>query len=188
MEAIPRKMRVGTAASAQVRIGRDKIDNLMQLLMGGRAQHHPEAILARVLSVRLRAPDGGFSIEPGTPETQWINATPGQAQDDHVAWSWAVTPLRRGRRRLQLLVSARTIGRDGIAAETTPPDRFIEVAVRPNLVRRLARWVVVVALFGVGAALGRLSHDKLAQDLLDVGTLIVKNVLGLLRTSGFLAG
>jgi len=45
-----------------------------------------------------------------------------------------------------------------------------------------------VVLFGVGAALGRLSEDKLAQDLLDVGTLIVKNVLGLLRTSGFLAG
>jgi hypothetical protein len=85
-------------------------------------------------------------------------------------------------------VSARTVGRDGLASEQSPPDRTIEVTVRPSLVRRLVRWVVVMALFGVGAALGRLSEDKLAQDLLDVGTLIVKNVLGLLRTSGFLAG
>src|SRR5262249_35619080 len=93
MEAIPRRMRGGPAASAQVRISRDKIDNLIQLLTGGRAQPHPEAVLVRVLSVRLRAPDGGFSIQPGMPETQWIEATPGQLpgqpQDDHVAWSWA---------------------------------------------------------------------------------------------------
>ncbi len=41
MEAIPRKMRVGATTSAQVRIGRDKVDSLMQLLMGNRAQHHP---------------------------------------------------------------------------------------------------------------------------------------------------
>jgi hypothetical protein len=188
MEAIPRRMRVGSAAPAQVRIGRDKIDNLMQLLTGGRAHHHPEAIAARVLSVRLRAPDGGFSIEPGASETQWIEAIPGQPQDDQVVWNWTVTPLKRGRRRLQLLVSARTVGRDGITAETAPPDRVIEVSVRPSLVRRLARWVAVVVLFGIGAALGRLSQDKLAQDLLDVAVLIVKNVLGLIRTSGFLAG
>jgi hypothetical protein len=192
MEAIPRKMRVGAATSAQVRIGRDKIDSLLQLLMGSRVPHHPDAVVARVLSVRLRAPDGGFSIEPGTPETQWIEATTGQASgqshDDHVAWHWTVTPQRRGRRRLQLLVSARMIGRDGITAETAPPDRAIEVTVRPNLVRRLLRWGAVATLFGIGAALGRLSQDKLAQDLLDVGALVIKNVVGLLRSSGFLAG
>jgi neural Wiskott-Aldrich syndrome protein len=190
MEAIPRKMRVGTATPAQVRIGRDRIDNLIQLLTGGRA--HPEAV-ARVLSVRLRAPDGEFSIEPATPEMQWIEATPGhhhtgQPHDDHVAWHWTVTPQRRGRRRLQLLVSARTVGRDGIATETAAPDRIIEVTVRPSLLRRLMRWTAVLALLGIGAALGWLSQDKLAQDLLDVGVLIVRNILGLLRTSGFLAG
>jgi hypothetical protein len=190
MEAIPRKMRVGAATSAQVRIGRDKIDSLLQLLMGSRVPHRPDAVVARVLSVRLRAPDGGFSIEPGTPETQWIEATPapGQSHDDHVAWHWTVTPQRRGRRRLQLLVSARMIGRDGITAETAPPDRAIEVTVRPSLVRRLVRWGAVAALFGIGAALGRLSQDKLAQDLLDVGALVIRNVVGLLRSSGFLAG
>jgi neural Wiskott-Aldrich syndrome protein len=188
MEAIPRKMRVGSAASAQVRIGRDKVDSLMQLLMGNRAQHHPEAIVARVLSVRLRAPDGGFSIEPRTPESQWFESVPGQLQEDHVSWHWTVTPHRRGYRRLQLHVSARMVGRDGIATETAPPERAIEVTVRPSLVRRLVRWVIVVGLLSVGTALGRLSQDKLAQDLLDVGGLIIKSIVGLLRTSGFLAG
>jgi hypothetical protein len=188
MEAIPRKMRVGSAASAQVRIGRDKVDSLVQLLMGNRPQHHPEAVVARVLSVRLRAPDGGFSIEPRTPESQWVEATPGQPQDDHFAWHWTVTPHRRGYRRLQLLVSARTVGRDGIATESAPPERAIEVTVRPSLVRRFVRWIVIVVLLGVGTVLGRLSQDKLAEDLLDIGALIIKSVIGLLRTSGFLAG
>jgi hypothetical protein len=181
-------MRVGAAATAQVRIGRDKVDNLIQLLTGGRMQHHPEAVVTRVLSVRLKAPDGGFAIEAATPETQWIEAAAGPHQDDHVSWRWTVTPQKRGRRRLQLVVAARTIGRDGIAAETAPPDRTIEVAVRPRLLRRLLRLTAVVVLVGLGAALGRLSQDKLAQDFVDLGASLFKHVLGLLVTSGFLSG
>jgi hypothetical protein len=171
-----------------VRISRDKVDSLMQLLTGGRMQHHPEAVAARVLSVRLKAPDGGFAIEAATPETQWIEAAAGPQQDDHVGWRWTVTPQKRGRRRLQLVVAARTIGRDGIAAETTPPDRIIEVAVRPHVLRRLLRWTALLLLLGVGAALGRLSQDKLAQDIVDLGASLFKHVLGLLVTSGFLSG
>jgi hypothetical protein len=181
-------MRLGAATPAQVRIGRDKIDSLMQLLMGNRAQPNLETLTARVLSVRLRAPDGGFAIEAATPETQWIDAGSGQPQDEPVTWHWDITPLQRGRGRLQLLVSARTIGRDGIAAETAPPDRIIEVAVRGNPIRRIVRSVSVLALFGAGVGLGRLSHDRLAQDILDFAGSLIKHALGLLRTSGFLGG
>jgi hypothetical protein len=188
IEAIPRRMRVGAATAAQVRIGRDKVDSLMQLLAGNRAQVHPESIAARVLSVRLRAPDGGFAIEAATPETQWIGAGAGQPQDEPVTWHWDITPLRRGRERLQLLVSARTVGRDGTSAETAPPDRTIEVAVGGGTVRRVVRWVFVLALFAAGIGLGRLSQDRLAQDLLDFAGSLAKHALGLLRTSGFLGG
>jgi hypothetical protein len=188
IEAIPRRMRVGAATAAQVRIGRDKVDALMQLLAGNRAQIHPESIAARVLSVRLRAPDGGFAVEAATPETQWIGAAAGQPQDEPVTWHWDITPLRRGRERLQLLVSARTVGRDGTSAETAPPDRIIEVTVGGGRVRRVVRWVFVLALFGAGIGLGRLSQDRLAQDLLDFAASLAKHALGLLRTSGFLGG
>jgi hypothetical protein len=181
-------MRVGAATAAQVRIGRDKVDSLMQLLAGNRAHIHPESIAARVLSVRLRAPDGGFAIEAATPETQWIGAAAGQPQDEPVTWHWDITPLRRGRERLQLLVSARTVGRDGTSAETAPPDRTIEVAVGGGTVRRVVRWVFALALFGAGIGLGRLSQDRLAQDVLDFAASLAKHALGLLRTSGFLGG
>jgi hypothetical protein len=192
MEAIPRRMRVGAATVAQVRISRDKVESLMQLLAAGRgAQPTAEAVVARVLSVRLMAPGGGFVIEPEAPETQWIEASSGQAnlmQEDHVGWRWTVTPLAGGRRPLQLMVAARTVGRDGVGPEASPPDRIIEIAVRPNRLRRLVRWAALIVLFAVGVALGRISHDKLAQDLLDVMTAMWRNVVGLLVTSGFLAG
>jgi hypothetical protein len=43
-------------------------------------------------------------------------------------------------------------------------------------------------LFAGGIAIGRISHDKLAQDLVDVAVAIWRNILGLLVTSGFLPG
>ena len=57
-----------------------------------------------------------------------------------------MTPQRRGRRRLQLVVAARTIGRDGIAAETAPPDRVIEVTVLGNQLRRALRWSALIGV------------------------------------------
>jgi hypothetical protein len=187
IEAIPRRMRLGVATVTQVRIGRDKVDSLMQLLTGNRTPPQPEATMARVLSVRLRAPDGGFAIEPDTPETRWIEGA-GQPQDEAVAWQWEVTPLRRGRQPLQLLVSARTVTREGVSGETAPPDRTIEVVVRGGRIGRVMRFIGVLVLLAAGIGLGRLSQDKLAQDMLDVGAALINNVLGLLRTSGFLAG
>ena len=192
MEAIPRRMRVGTAAAAHVRIGRDKVESLMQLLAAGRAAPPPaDAVLARVLSVRLLAPDGGFAIEAETPETQWIEASASQAPnpmpEDHVGWRWTVMPRAGGRHRLQLVVVARTVSRDGIGPEASPPDRIIEIAVRRNRLR-LVRWAALIVLLAGGVALGRLSHDKLAQDLVDVVAAIWRNIQGLLVTSGFLGG
>jgi hypothetical protein len=189
MEAIPRRMRVGAATVAQVRINRDKVEGLMQLLAAGRAPLPPaDAVLARVLSVRLMAPDGGFAIEADTPETQWIEANPGAAAEDHVGWRWSVTPLAGGRHRLQLVVAARTVSRDGIGPEASPPDRIIEITARRNPLGRLVRWVALMLLLAGSIALGRISHDKLAQDLIDVAVAIWRNILGLLVTSGFLPG
>ena len=134
----------------------------------------------------MLAPDGGFAIEAESPETQWIEAS--HTQEDHVGWRWTVTPIASGRRRLQLVVAARTVGRDGIGPETAPPDRIIDIAVRPDRLRRLVRWAAFILLFAAGIGLGRLSHDKLAQDLLDIVGAIWRNVVGLLTSSGFLAG
>jgi hypothetical protein len=184
VEAIPRRMRMGTPAPAQVRIAREKVDGLVQLLLAGRAQPRADAAVAQALTVRLRAPDGGFWIEAASPETQWVEAAPGEHQDEPISWRWTVTPQRRGRRRLQLLVAVHIIGRDGIAADAAPPDRVIEVAVRGNPVRRALRWIILLGLIGAAVALGRFG-----QELWDIElNRLLSNLLGLLVSSGFLGG
>ena len=174
VETIPRRMRVGVPSSAQVRISRDRIDGLILLLMKGRGMaHRPETLVTRALSVRLRAPDGGFWIEAASPETQWMETASNLPQDEQVAWRWTVTPQRRGRGRLILVVTARAVGHDGLAAETAPPDRVIEVAVTGGRLRRLAGWGGFLAALVLGAMLGRFGNEFWA-----LGAAIIKRFTG----------
>lgn len=109
------------------------------------------------MSVRLRAPDGGFFIETASPETQWIENALGLMADDYASWRWTVTPKTRGRRRLQLIISARTIGADGLAAETALPDQVVEIKVRTNYARLLALslgWMLAALAGGLLAGFG----------------------------------
>jgi hypothetical protein len=155
-------MRDGVPVVAEVRIARDRIEGLMLALNGRGVAARPDAYVARALSVRLRAPHGGFTIEAATHETQWVESPSGVLHDDHAIWRWTVTPQRRGRNRLLLTVSARTIGRDGLASESAPPDRVIDVRVRPNHARRFVRWSSLLFALLAGAALGRFSLDAVA--------------------------
>jgi hypothetical protein len=174
VETIPRRMRLGKASQAQVRIARDKIDGLIMLLLSGRGMaHRPDAFLTRALSVRLRAPDGGFVIEPGSPETQWIETAPGLQHDEFINWRWTVTPQRRGRGRLLLIVTVRIVGRDGLATETAPPDRMIEISVRGGRLRGLMRWAWFFAVLGTGVAAGRFGNE-----LWTLASAVLKRVAG----------
>ena len=88
--------------------------------------------MTKAMSVRLRAPDGGFFIETASPETQWIERAMLLSSEDFASWRWHVTPRDKGRRRLQLIISARTVSADGLAAETALPDQVITVRVHTN--------------------------------------------------------
>ena len=158
-------MSVGAPAPAQVRINRDKIDALVQLLSGRReAPQRRDVLLMRALTVRLVAPDGGFWIETNAPETQWIDASNASLQqDDHASWRWTVVPQARGRHRLLLSVSMRTVGPDGLAAETAPPDRVIDVAVKGSAGQGALRWLKVAALLVAGALIGRFGSELWAM-------------------------
>ncbi|HWB46496.1 MAG TPA: Clp protease, partial [Hyphomicrobiaceae bacterium] len=171
IESVPRRMRAGLASACEVRIARDRVDGLIAALNGPATR--PDSYAVRALSVRLRAPNGGFVIESASPETQWIENTSSMIHDDHAVWRWTVTPRRAGNGRLVIMVSARTIGHDGVAADTAPPDRVIEVKVRGSALRGLGRaagWLVVAAL---GAAAGRFGAQ-----LWDAGAQAVKMVAG----------
>jgi hypothetical protein len=152
VENIPRVMRVAVPALIEVRIARSDVKNLAEGLQGGGAAYQHEVTVTKAMSVRLRAPDGGFYIETASPETQWIEKNALLASDDFASWRWHVTPREKGKRRLQLIISARTVGVDGLAAETALPDQVITVRVRTNYARSALRW----AGWGVAAVIGGL--------------------------------
>jgi hypothetical protein len=161
VENIPRSMRSGLPRSIEVRIARDKIEGLGSALKGrGTPQRH-DLFITRAMTVRLRAPDGGFWIEAGSPETQWIENTHGLIQDDYASWQWTVIPQHRGTVRLQLIVSVRTVAHDGLAAETAWPDQVIEVRIRTNYVHAAMRWGGWALAAIAGAVLGRLAEGTL---------------------------
>ena len=159
IEAVPRRMRLGAPTIAEVRIARDKVGGLLLALNGRDPQASADPPSAQALSVRLRAAKGGFWIEPATPETQWLDSSPGRAVDDYVAWRWTVIPRLRGRSRLTLMVSVHTAGRDGSAATTSPPERVIEVRVGANHLRRALRMTGWIAAGLIGAALARFGPE-----------------------------
>jgi len=140
VENIPRRMRVDVPIVVEARIARADVKALAEGLQGGGGAFRHEIVVTKAMSVRLRAPDGGFSIENRSPETQWIENVLGLGNDDFASWRWTVTPRTRGRRQLQLIVSARTVGSDGMTAETALPDQMVDVRVAINYGRTVGRW------------------------------------------------
>jgi hypothetical protein len=138
---IPPKMKVGVSLVCEARIGRAEVKAIVDGLQGGGAVVRHEVMVTKAMSVRLRSPDGGFFIESSSPETQWIENVLGLPAEDFARWRWTITPREKGRKRLQLIVSARTVGGDGLTAETAMPDQVIEIRVRTNYARSLKRWL-----------------------------------------------
>lgn len=157
-EAIPRSMRLWVPEKIEVRIARRTLDGLAAGLEGRGPVTHHDIVITSAMSVRLKAPDGGLAIDSVSPETQWIENRPGLlSSDEFASWRWTVRPLRKGRARLHLIVSARTAAPDGSTAETALPDQIIELKVRANYglaVKRWTGWVTAAILGGALAKFG----------------------------------
>ena len=150
-------MRVGKTERVEVRIAKASIKALTEGLDGGGGVWQHQITVTKAMAVRMRAPDGGFFIETASPETQWIENNLGYASDDFASWRFLITPQSRGWSQLQIIVSARTIGADGVAAEAALPDQVIEVKVRRNLMRTFARvfgWTVAAIVGGALSTFG----------------------------------
>ena len=90
----------------------------------------------------------------------------GLTSDEYASWRWHVTPRERGKRQLQLIVSARTVGADGLTAETALPDQVIDVRVRINYAdaeRRWMGWGVAAVIGGLLARFGEGAFDVLGS-------------------------
>lgn len=172
VENIPRTMRVAVQTFVEVRVAKAQVQALAQGLQGGGAAYHHEVTVTKAMSVRLRAPDGGFYIETASPETQWIEKSMLMGGEDYASWRWHVTPREKGKKRLQLIISARTVGADGLAAETALPDQVVTVKVRTNYGKVLGHWTG----WGVAALIGGLLA-RFGEGAYDAGQQIIAKLM-----------
>ncbi len=163
---VPRRMRAQVPADVEVRLA--KADALALIESLDRTFNPNENPIAPTLSVKLRAPDGGFIIDGASRETQWIgsSADPGS---DFAQWHWSVTPLKSGRHRLQMLMSARTVEASGQSSDLMLPDQVVEISVATNYGRvfaRAATWMTIAVIGGVAARFGDRLYDPVVAGVL----------------------
>ncbi len=159
IENIPRRMRAETPERIEVRISREETHMLSRGLEGRATPVRHNITVTQTMSVALRAPDGGFTIEPLTPETQWIFDRPDDAET-YGRWRWMITPHQSGERRLQLIVAARSIGQNGLIGDTALPDQIVTVRIKTNYRRGFARglkWIAAMVAGGVLTELAMMS-------------------------------
>jgi len=158
VERIPRAMRAGEREHVEVRIGREATEELVSGVQGRGAANVHGVTVTRAMSLYLRAPDGGFMIEPLTPETQWVFDRPSFLESEPFGrWEWIVLPTQRGSRKLQLVAAARSVDENGMIGDVALPEQVIEVRVRINWARSLrkaALWAALAIAGGVLAEVG----------------------------------
>lgn len=172
-ENIPRTMRAGVTERVEIRLARAHVHDLTGGMDGGGLAWRHDVTVTKAMSVRLRAPEGGFFIETASPETQWIDNQLIDAAEDYASWRFLITPQQRGWSELQIIVSARTVGSDGLAAETAFPDQTVDVKVRTNYGR--------AALKGLGWAVAAVAGGavaKFGEGAFDAGSTLVAKLLG----------
>lgn len=172
--SVPARLQKGRPVQIEVRVGRNPMAGLAS---GPRPQAtNSDYVAARAISVRLRSTKPGVSVEAVSPETQWDQGLgpSGRLTSDAAVWRFNLTPHAAGKRDLQLMVSARTIGADGVIADASVPDRTISVTSVVDWTDRIRRSAQLVLIILCSVFLAKLAETLLRFDLGD----IVKRLLG----------
>ncbi len=143
---LPKRLRHDVPTTIEVRVARAPLAGSGSGPMPSSLR--AEFVAVRAITVRLRGGKGAFAIEPGSPETQWDQATQATARaaGDAAVWRFTLTPLRGHSSDLQLMVAARTVGADGMIADTVLPDLVLPVKIARNLKRPLRRILSAAAI------------------------------------------
>ena len=152
LENVPRKARVATPQKFQISMSKEEAG----LLFGRLSRHAPQHTAAtepacRAITVRLTAPQGAFTLEALTPETQWLLER--SANEAFGIWAWTAVPSANGLHYLKASISAREVAPNGPGAATALPDQTIKVRVRGNFWLAFGRFVRGVFFLLAGGGL-----------------------------------
>lgn len=154
---IPERMRSGVPMTVEMRIPRSAV---LGTALGAGATR--DTSITRALSVRLRAPSGGFHVENASPETQWFDTKGAQRGEDEIRWRWLVTPHGPGKLPLQLSIGLRTVAADGMIVETALPEQQVRVHISRNLRSDMRGWMAFLIAISSGVALTLLATGGFA--------------------------
>ena len=163
---VPKSMRIGKKVSVEVRIARAAIAGLSG---GSRPMAlRAEQIAARAITVRLRGTKAAFAIEANSPETQWDQTTSqaGRAAVETAVWRFSVSPLKATRADLHVVASARTVGADGVMADTGLPDQVVTVRIGRDVGRFMRRSAAVSTIAITSIIAVKLIEEFLGFDLM----------------------
>ena len=173
---IGKSQRLGKPAAIEIRVARAAIAGA-----GGAgpqpASLRAELVAVRAITVRLRGGKAAFHIDAGSPETQWDQATgpSGRLAGETAVWRFTLTPLKPGRSDLHLVATARTIGADGVIADTVLPEEIVSVRVGRDIGKPLRRLALAI-----GIAAGSIAVEKLAEGIFKFDLFaIVSRLVGL---------
>ena len=156
IEAVPRKMKMNKPSRAEVRITREQLDEINSEFEDLSSSHIHDLAVTEAMTVQLRAPGSGFHIENLSPQTQWIDRNQRHINDaDFGVWRWNVTPVKSGKARLQLVISARTVDDDGNIHIADIPDKIIELSIAKDYGNGLKKIAFITFLVVASLALGR---------------------------------
>lgn len=162
---IPARLHLGRPVHVEVHVSRPPV---VGLAAGPRpTATAAEHVAARAISVRLRPTKPGLVVEALTPETQWDQAVgpTGRLTGDAAIWRFALTSLQAGQINLQLVVTTRTVGADGVIADASQPDQQIILIARRDWMQMLRRAVKVVAIVLATLLLSETARAFLRMDL-----------------------
>ena len=168
-ERFAKRMQAGRTTTLEVLVARSSV------LASANAARGPtpggrDVVLTRALTVRLKAPAGGYHIENAAPETQWFDTRSTQRDDAEVRWRWQVTPQRTGNQPLQLSLTLRSIAADGMIVETALPEQQGSVRIQRD------RKASLMAIGGWMAA--ALAGTCVALLVTDNGRMLIGRLLG----------
>jgi hypothetical protein len=165
LQHIPRKARIGTPQTIQVRLSREEAASIFGSPPRSSRSPHP---VCRAVSLRLSAPEGGFLVEALTPETQWIFDRPSfLGEEAFGTWAWTAVPSESGAYNLMLSAFARDIDPNGLAGDLSIPEQVIRIRVRGSFWRAVAGFLrtIMILLLGSGLAVGAYYALKMAGKL-----------------------
>jgi hypothetical protein len=150
LENIPRMMFTHIPVEVEVRLSTRNTPRLAQNLLGPGLPIFHDVNVAEAMSLRLSAPRGGFLIDPQCPETQWVSGP----EEEFATWRFTVTPVRRGSNVLRLTLSYQRVGPGGLIANSSFPDKTVDIIVKANVGKICTQAAVWTSTLVAGAALG----------------------------------